>query len=74
MTHLQQKAFIIAYMYSENCGVGSQWGDWAMWPVLRVFSIRGEQHSSECDRDDGQRKQADQKGENCSSLGMTERE
>ena len=37
-----------------------------------VFSAWGEQHSSVCDDGFGQRKQAGQKGENCSSQGMTE--
>ena len=36
------------------------------------FSVWGEQHSSVCDEGYGQMKQAGQKGENCSSLGVTE--
>ena len=36
------------------------------------FSAGGKQHSSVCDEGFGQRKQAGQKGENCSSLGVTE--
>ena len=37
-----------------------------------VFSVRVEQHSFVCDKGFGQRKQADQKGENCSSQSVTE--
>ena len=36
-----------------------------------VFSVWGKQHSSVCDEGFGQRKQAGQKGENCSSQGAT---
>ena len=36
------------------------------------FLGRGEQYSSVCYEGSGQRKQAGQKGENCSSLGVTE--
>ena len=37
-----------------------------------LFSVWGEQHSSVCDEGFGQMKQAGQKGENCSSRGVTE--
>ena len=43
-----------------------------MWSVLRFFSVCGGQHSSVCNEGFGQRKQADQKGENCSRQGVTE--
>ena len=36
-----------------------------------IFSVWGKQHSSVCDEGFAQRKQASQKGENCSSQGAT---
>ena len=65
---------------SVNLVLNSLW-DWE--PVEKLkqrddvvsftfFSVRGEQNISECDEGYGQRKQADQKGKNCSSRGVTE--
>ena len=37
-----------------------------------IFSVKGERHRSICDEGYGQRKQAEQKGENCNSRRVTE--
>ena len=70
------------YIYSRECLSGTEFfvGLEASWKIetgvlcgqFNVFSVWGEQHSSVCDEGFGQRKQAGQKGENCSSQGVTE--